>query len=309
MLLRASRAFARAARPAVPTRSLVGSVVFAEHEPVTPPPGAVTVTEVRAYVVGSKSDEEAAGGGADCHSQSHGHWIVDTPIANPMSIYSGYKHSRKSWGIDALGSVVVEVECSDGTVGFGVSIGGEPACYLVERHLNRFVEGHDPRDVELIYDTMWRSTINYGRKGLPLQAISAVDLALWDCLGKLRGEPVYQLLGGRTKRRLPVYATTVRPDLAKQMGFKGAKIPLPYGPGDGEAGMAANIRRIRAARASVGEGFPLMIDCYMSLTVPYAVELARRCENEVPGGVKWIEECLPPDDYEGCPKRARASRS
>ena len=112
MLLRASRAFARAARPAVATRSLVGSVVFAEHEPVTPPPGAVTVTEVRAYVVGSKSDEEAAGGGADCHSQSHGHWIVDTPIANPMSIYSGYKHSRKSWGIDALGSVVVEVECS-----------------------------------------------------------------------------------------------------------------------------------------------------------------------------------------------------
>ena len=101
MLLRASRAFARAARPAVATRSLVGSVVFAEHEPVTPPPGAVTVTEVRAYVVCSKSDEEAAGGGADCHSQSHGHWIVDTPIANPMSIYSGYKHSRKSWGIDA----------------------------------------------------------------------------------------------------------------------------------------------------------------------------------------------------------------
>lgn len=58
---------------------------------------------------------------------------------------------------------------------------------------------------------MWRSTMNYGRKGLAVQAISAVDLALWDLCGKVRGEPVYQLLGGNTKPgRLPVYATTVR---------------------------------------------------------------------------------------------------
>jgi L-rhamnonate dehydratase len=65
---------------------------------------------------------------------------------------------------------------------------------------------------------MWRATINYGRKGLPIQAISAVDLAIWDVLGKLRGEPVYQLLGGKTKDKLPIYATTARPDLAKEMG-------------------------------------------------------------------------------------------
>jgi L-rhamnonate dehydratase len=52
-------------------------------------------------------------------------------------------------------------------------------------------------------------------------------------------------------------------------------------------------------RASVGPDFPIMIDCYMSLTVPYTIELARRIEKEVPNGVKWIEEYLPPDDYEG----------
>ena len=60
--------------------------------------------------------------------------------------------------------------------------------------------------------------MNYGRKGLPLQAISAVDIALWDLLGKLRNEPVYALLGGKTKSRLPVYSTTARPDLAKELG-------------------------------------------------------------------------------------------
>ena len=72
----------------------------------------------------------------------------------------------------------------------GVTIGGEPGCYIVEKHLSRFVEGQDPRDVELMWDQMFNSTLNYGRKGLPLQAISALDLALWDLLGKLRNEPV-----------------------------------------------------------------------------------------------------------------------
>ena len=61
--------------------------------------------------------------------------------------------------------------------------------------------------VELMWDQMFRASINYGRKGLPIQAISAVDLALWDLLGKLRKEPVYMLLGGATKPFLPMYTT------------------------------------------------------------------------------------------------------
>lgn len=56
---------------------------------------------------------------------------------------------------------------------------------------SRFVEGQDPRDVELMWDQMFRATLNYGRKGLPIQAISAVDLAIWDLLGHIRNEPVY----------------------------------------------------------------------------------------------------------------------
>lgn len=232
-------------------------------------------------------------------SQASGHWIVDTPIANPMSGYGEYKASRRAWGINALGTIVVEVETRSGHVGVGVSIGGEPACFVVESHLSRFVVGQDPHCVELMWDQMFRASLNYGRKGLVVQAISAVDLAIWDVLGKVCGKPVYQLLGGKTKGRLPVYATTARPDLAKKLGFQGGKFPLPYGPGDGDAGMRANIERIKAVRESVGPDFPIMVDCYMSLTATYTVELARRIDREVPGGVKWIEEFLPPDDYEG----------
>lgn len=147
-----------------------------------------------------------------------------------------------------------------------------------------------------MWDKMFRSTLNYGRKGLPIQAISAVDLALWDLLGQLRKEPVYALLGGKTKQKLPVYCTTARPDLAKQYGFTGAKVPCPYGPSDGDKGLIKNIEFIKHWRDTVGEDYPLMLDCYMALTVPYTIRLAKELE---PLKVKWIEEYLPPDNYDG----------
>ncbi|XP_045214572.2 L-rhamnonate dehydratase-like [Mercenaria mercenaria] len=252
------------------------------------------IKTVRAYV--SKASEGDQG--ADCHDVNDEHWIngYPTPVANQMSMYELYQPFRKSWGINALGSLVVEVEAEDGSTGVGVTVGGEPGCYIVEKHLSRFIEGQDPRNVELIYDQMFRSTLNYGRKGLPIQAISAVDLALWDLLGKIRNEPVYAMIGGKTKERLPVYSTTSRPDLAKQFGFVGAKIPCPYGPSAGNEGLKKNIEFYKGWREKVGDEFPLSLDCYMALTVPYATRLANELE---PYGLKWMEEFLPPDDYEG----------
>ena len=252
------------------------------------------IKAVRAYVSETKEGDQ----GADCHDVADDHWILGNPypIANPMSGYDQYAKSRKSWGINALGTLVVEVEAEDGTCGVGVTIGGEPGCFIVENHLSRFVEGQDPTDIELMWDQMWRSTINYGRKGLPLQCLSAVDLALWDLLGKLRNEPVYALLGGKTKDRLPVYHTTARPDIAKELGFVGAKVPCPYGPSAGDEGFRKNVEFFKSWREKVGPDFPLMLDCYMSLTVPYAIKLAKALE---PYGLKWMEEFLHPDDYQG----------
>lgn len=272
------------------------SLILGEHPKVEPKAGKVLIQEVRAYTFGDDEKEKEAGGGADCHSQLAGHWIVDSDIANPMSVYEQYRSSRSSWGIDAMGTIVVEVELTNGMVGVGISIGGAAACFMVEKHLSRFVEGQDPSNVELMWDQMWRSTINYGRKGIAVQAISAVDIAIWDALGHLRNLPVYEMLGGKSREKMPCYATTARPDLAKEMGFHGAKFPLPYGPANGQEGMVKNIELVKKWREAVGPEFPLMIDCWMSLTVPYALELAKRCE---PYNVKWIEEVLPPDDYEG----------
>lgn len=95
-----------------------------------------------------------------------------------MSKFAAYKTSRTSWGINVLGSFCVEITASDGTTGFATGFGGPPACWLVAQHLERFLIGADPRNLNLLWDQMFRATMFYGRKGLPIATISVVDLAL-----------------------------------------------------------------------------------------------------------------------------------
>src|ERR1700729_1505112 len=213
------------------------------------------------------------GSGADYHDQSEGHWI-DDHIASAMARYPEYRQSRRSFGINVLGTLVVEIEAMDGTVGFAVTTGGEPAAYIVEKHLARFLEGRDPSQVEKIWDQMYFATQFYGRKGLVVNAISGVDLALWDLLGKLRGEPVYQLLGGAVRDGLGFYATGARPDIAKELGFIGGKVPLHHGPAEGDEGFAKSLAMLEDMRGKVGDDFWLMLDCWMSLDLNYAIRLA-----------------------------------
>jgi L-rhamnonate dehydratase len=235
------------------------------------------------------------GGGADYHDQPSGHWI-DDHIATPMAKYPAYRASRQSFGLNVLGTLVVEVEAENGVVGFAVSTGGEPAAWIVEHHLARFLIGADPANLELLWDQMYLSTLFYGRKGLVLNAISCVDLALWDLLGKLRQEPVYHLLGGQVRDELVFYATGARPDLAKELGFIGGKLAMQHGPAEGNEGLKQNLDTLALMRSRTGPDFWLMLDCWMSLDLNYATRLAHAAAEH---GLKWIEEALPPDDYWG----------
>jgi L-rhamnonate dehydratase len=144
---------------------------------------------------------------------------------------------------------------------------------------------------------MYLSTLFYGRKGLVVNAISGVDLALWDLLGKWRQEPVYQLLGGPVRDELIFYATGARPDMAQKLGFIGGKMPVHHGPAEGEEGLKKDLAQLADMRSKVGPDFWLMFDCWMSLDVNYATRLATRAWDE--SGLRWIEEALPPDDYWG----------
>lgn len=249
--------------------------------------GTPTIREVRAYTV--------RGGGADYHDQGADHWI-DDHIATPMSVYPEFRQSRQSFGLNVLGTLVVEIEASDGTLGFSVTTAGEIGAFIVEKHLARFLEGRKITDIERIWDQMYKSTLYYGRRGVVLNAISGVDLALYDLLGRVRQVPVFELLGGPVRDELQFYATGARPDRAKELGFIGGKMPLHHGPAEGEEGLRKNIALLADMREKVGDDFWLMYDCWMSLDVEYATRLAHAAADY---GLKWIEEALIPDDYWG----------
>jgi len=246
-----------------------------------------TIKEVRAYTV--------RGGGADYHDQQGYHWI-DDHVSTPMARYPEYRDSRRSFGLNVLGTLVVEVEADNGTIGFAVTTGGEIGAYIVEKHLARFVEGRKVTEIEKIWDQMYFATQFYGRKGVVVNTISGVDLALWDLLAKVRGEPVHALLGGPVRDELQFYATGSRPDLAKQMGFIGGKMPLQHGPGEGDEGLRQALSKLEDMRNRVGDDFWLMLDCWMSLDLDFATRLANGAHEY---RLKWIEEALSPDDYWG----------
>ena len=106
------------------------------------------IVDLRALV------QSGADQGADYHAKPDGHWINSTVIATPLSKYPEYQGSRRSFGIDVLGTVLVEVEAEDGTVGFAVTTGGVPAAYLIENHFRRFVVGQPASNLEVMCDQM-----------------------------------------------------------------------------------------------------------------------------------------------------------
>ena len=249
------------------------------------------IKDLRVYTMAPTS-----GAGTYFKPGENNHWLVDSLIANPMSGHPKYRAKRSSWGVGVLGALVVEIETEDGTVGVATGSGGPPAAWLIRHHFARFLIGEDARNINRIWDALYRASLPYGRKGLPVMAISAVDLALWDLVGKVRGEPVYNLIGGLSRDEISFYCTGPDAGAIKAMGFWGAKVPLPEGPFDGEAGLRRNVAFLTAQRAAIGPGFPLMVDCYMALDVPYAIRLAEACKHL---DIYWWEEVLSPEDVEG----------
>src|SRR5205814_2787308 len=142
--------------------------------------------------------------------------------------------------------------------------------------------------------------------GIVMAAISAVDIALWDILGKSAKQPVYRLLGGRTKTRIPVYASRLYSDelnkLAeeargyKDAGYKAMKLRFGWGPADGAAGVQRNVELVRTVRETVGSEIDVMADAYMGWTLDYAKRMLPLLE---PFQLRWLEEPVIPDDIHG----------
>ncbi len=211
-------------------------------------------------------------------------------VASPMSIYPKYKPMRSLFMPDAgrVPSFTVEVTTDRGVKGYGE--GGPGGGTIVEEHFVKLLIGEDPFDVERIWDILWRSTESYGRTGITMHAISGVDLAIWDVIGKALNQPVYKLIGGATKERIPAYCTGNDIEQHIQFGFKRLKVAIPKGPADGREAL------VRRTRDLLGPEGDIMLDCWMSWTERYAIEMA---EMLAPYRIYWMEECLQPYDFDG----------
>ena len=149
-----------------------------------------------------------------------------------------------------------------GITGYGE--GGAGGGAIVMGHLAGLMMGRDPFDIERNWDINWRVTESYGQAGVTMNAISGFDNALWDIVGKALGVPVYELLGGETKSRIPAYCTGNDIEQHVEHGFKRVKVAMPFGPISGEEGKHGNVELVARARKAVGPDGDVMCDCWMS---------------------------------------------
>jgi L-rhamnonate dehydratase len=225
-----------------------------------------------------------------------GSWLNEVQVSTPMSIYPEYRARRSSWRGPNTQDVFIQVLTDEGLTGLGISRGGIVVQTIVEKHLKSLLVGKDARNVELLWEQMYLATLAYGRKGAAIMALSGVDLALWDLLAKWLGQPLYRVLGGTMREWLPAYATHPDCDALVKEGFVGTKIPMAFGPADGKEGLRKNVDRVAEVRAAVGRDIDVMVDCWMSWNIDYTLQFARATAEF---NVRWIEEPLPPDDYDG----------
>ena len=224
---------------------------------------------------------------------------------SPMSRYPAFKGRRAHWApTERWKKVACVVTADDGTWGMGLTPYGGPVAGIINDHFAPNLVGEHCMATEKLWDMMNRMASPYGTSGLTSYAISAVDLALWDLKGKLLKRPVYELLGGPQKEKVFCYASNTILDYGLEaslewyleLGFKAVKVFPTHDPGEGLEGLRKNEEMVARARQIVGDDVELMVDCWMSLDVEYTVRLAEALS---PYRVKWMEDCLMPDDIEG----------
>lgn len=212
-------------------------------------------------------------------------------------------------------AAVVEVRTDEGLSGVGPAYGPPPVIRaVVEAELGPLVTGQDPRAVEALWERMYagsRAALSVAtgytfprvhRRGETVAAMSGIDVACWDIAGQAAGLPVYRLLGGGVRDRIPGYASggwrpcdRIGEELSGYVarGFSAVKMRV-WGEHDWILREAA--ARIEAARAALGESVDLMVDAHGALGLPDATALAERI---APCRIRWFEEPVSPDDHAG----------
>ena len=206
-------------------------------------------------------------------------------------------------------SHIVEVETDEGVTGWGECFGPGNIAFankgIVEKVIQPIVLGMQALDRDVIWHKVYNLMRDHGQKGMPLQALSGVDIALWDIAGKTANLPLYKMIGGAHRDKVEVYGygMMLRPENInslisrfkeesaeiKEMGFKALKMKVGVGPKD-------DIKLIEAVREGIGDNFRFMVDANHGYTTHDALYVGRAMEEFSP---YWFEEPVAPEDLDG----------
>ena len=231
--------------------------------------------------------------------------VVAAPVQRPFT-------SSRGWLYKTRGSCIVEVETTDGIVGWGECYGPSAvAKAYIETQFGPRIVGRDAFDVEVIWEDLYNRIKDYGGKGMAASALSGIDIALWDLIGKATGRPIHKLIGGAHRSEVTCYATglyfidmdrLVEEAVEEARGYVDegfTAVKMKIGLGDPKL----DIRRVAAVREAVGDTTRLMVDANHCMTVPQAIRIGRELEAL---DIEWFEEPISPEDIDGYVEVTRA---
>ncbi|MEL7530345.1 MAG: mandelate racemase/muconate lactonizing enzyme family protein [Bacteroidota bacterium] len=251
------------------------------------------------------------------------HWLR-CPIPEAKQHVSDYGRQR------FFDMTLVVITTEGGLQGFGeakAAVGSAGVCgtivACVEQELRAILIGQDARHIGRLWEMMYNGSRDHyalsrgrnfpilGRRGLTISAISGVDMALWDLLGKSLEAPVVQLLGGALREEMHAYASGGWADVdnigaqlnsyIEKGGFTGVKMRV----GVMDKTVNETVARVKAAREAIGPDVKLMTDAHGTFSV---VEAKRFCREVEDCNLYWFEEPVSPDNKQGCAE-VRASSS
>lgn len=225
--------------------------------------------------------------------------MAEAPVSVPRSsatagvIFAGYR------------SMLVRIDTDEGLTGVGEGLArlAPTATAAIVGALRPLLLGRDPRAVDVLWEDLYATMANRGHtKGFMIEAISAIDIALWDLAAQARGEPLHLALGGAHHARVPCYASSLRIKPPEQVaadaralvadGFEAVKLKVGRGPGR----LQEDLDAIDAVRAAMPPRVQLMVDANGGYDLATARTVARHL---AAAGVTWFEEPLSSDDLDG----------
>jgi len=231
--------------------------------------------------------------------------VLQSKVEQPFTSARGWLYTTRT-------SCIVEIRTDEGITGWGECYG--PAAVnktIIETQYRSRVIGRDPFDVEVVWEDLYNRIKDYGLTGMTIAALSGIDIALWDVIGRALNKPIHKLIGGAHRTEIQAYATGLyfidmnrlveeaveeALDYAEQ-GFRAIKMKI--GLGDPKL----DLRRVKAVREAIGPDIKLAVDSNHCFTVPQAIRLGRAMEEH---DILWFEEPISPEDHDGYVEVTRA---